>query len=114
MSIGSISHRTRSQEVMIATSDTASSGVICSDMAAGMVHIAGASSTATLSVYASPDGNDYVALFNADGSPATITIPAAGVSAMPLPDAVYPLQYVKLVSDTDLGTAVTCSISLKS
>jgi hypothetical protein len=42
-----------------------------------------------------------------------VTVNAAGGSAG-LPDAVYPLRFVKLVSGTDMGTAASVLISLKS
>lgn len=113
MSEATISHRTRSQEVTIATAATHASTILCADMAAGILHIGGVTASATLTLYGSGNGTTFWPLFNPDGTQATLTVPDAG-GAIALPDALYPLRYVRIVSDADLGTAVAAVVSLKS
>lgn len=113
MSESTISHRTRSQDVTIATAATGSSTVLCADMAAGILHVAGVTASATLTLYGSGNGTTYWPLFNSDGSQATVTVPADG-GAIALPDALYPLRFVRIVSGTELGTAAAAVVSLKS
>jgi hypothetical protein len=40
-------------------------------------------------------------------------VPANG-GACAMPDAIYPTRFIRLVSSTDLGTAATAIVSLKS
>ena len=113
MSSSTISHSTRSQDVTIATSATAASTVLLADMAAGILHVSGVTATASLTLYGSSDGTTYWPLFNTDGSLATMMVPEDG-GAIAMPDAVYPLRFVRIVSGSDLGTAAAAAVSLKS
>ena len=87
MSDSVLSHRTRSGDVAVSTAVAVSSTIDLRDMAAGMVHVSGVT--------------------------ATITVPASGGTSV-LPDAVYPLKFLRLVAGTDLGTSATVTVSLKS
>ena len=113
MSVITITHGTRSQDVTIATAATAASAVLLADMAGGILHVSGVTATASLTMYGSRDGTNYWPLFNPDGSRATMIVPEAG-GAIALPDAVYPLRFARIVSDTDLGTTAAAIVSLKS
>ena len=113
MSDATLSHRTRSQDVTVGTAVAVSSSVLMADMAGGMVCISGVTATATLTVYGSTDGVSFASLYGHDGQPASMVIGSEG-GACPMPDAVYPLRFVKLVSGTDLGTAASVVVSVKS
>ena len=107
------SHRTRNLPVTVGTAVQSSTAMLMGDMAAGMVIVEGVTGTHTLTVYGSSDGATYAALYGFDGQAATVSVAADG-GACSMPDAVYPLRFVKLVSGTDLGTAANVVISLKS
>ena len=113
MSDGILTHRTRSCEVTVSTATAACTSVDMRDMAAGLVHVSGVTATATISLYGSSDNVTFVPLYGHDGQPATISVASSGGSE-PMPDAVYPLRFVRLVSGTDLGTNAATSVSLKS
>ena len=113
MSATSFTHKTRNLPVAVGTAAAASTAMLMNDMAAGMIHVDGVTASHTLTVYASGDGTTFVPLYGFDGQPATVNVNAAGGSAV-LPDAVYPLRFVKLVTGTDMGTAASVVISLKS
>ena len=113
MSDTPISHRTRNLPVTVGTAAASSTAMLMNDMAAGTVHVAGVTATHTLAVYGSVDGVAFTPLHGFDGQAATVRVAADGGSCA-MPDAVYPLRFVKLVSGTDLGTAASVAISLKS
>jgi hypothetical protein len=113
MSATSFTHKTRNLPVTVGTAAASSTAMLMNDMAAGTVHVDGVTATHTLAVYGSGDGVTFVPLYGFDGQAATVSVNAAGGSVV-LPDAVYPLRFVKLVSGTDLGTAASVVISLKS
>jgi len=107
------SHNTRNLDATVGTAVALSTSIHVGDMAAGMIHVAGVTSTHSVALYASTDGTEFRALYGFDGQPATATIPADG-GAVVLPDELFALRFAKLVSATDLGTAASVSISLKS
>jgi hypothetical protein len=113
MSENILSHRTRSGAVAVSTAVAVSSTIDVRDMAGGIVHVSGATATATISCYGSGDGVTFAELYGFDGQPATITVGASG-GAAPLPDAMYPLRFLRLVAGTDLGTSASVVVSLKS
>jgi hypothetical protein len=113
MSDSLLSHRTRNLPATIGTAAASSTSLLIADMAAGTVHVDGVTATHTVAVYGSADGVTFVPLHGPDGQAATIAVPAAG-GACTMPDAVYPLRFVKLVSGTDLGTAASVVVSVKS
>jgi hypothetical protein len=108
-----LTHRTRSCDVTISTAASLSTSIDVRDVAACTLHMSGVTATGTVNVYGSSDGVTFVAVYGSDGEAATVTVPAAGGSCV-LPDAVYPLRYVRLVASSDLGTNATASVSLKS
>jgi hypothetical protein len=113
MSERTLTHRTRNADVTVGTATASSTTLLMADAAAGMVHVAGVTGTHTLTIYGSGDGVTFAPLYDQDGQAATVAVPADGGSCV-LPDAVYPLRFVKLVSGTDLGTAAAVVLSLKS
>lgn len=113
MSDSVLTHRTRSQPVTVATAAAASATVDIRDVAGGIVHVSGTTATHTFTVYGSSDGTSFVTVYGTDGQAASVTVPA-GESAYCLPDAVYPLRFVRLVSGTDIGTAASVVVSVKS
>jgi hypothetical protein len=113
MSDLSLSHRTRSGEVTVGTAVATSSTVDVRDVAGGMVLVGGITASATLTIYGSHNGSEFAPLYGFDGQAATMTVAADG-GASPLPDAMYPLRFVRIVSDNDLGTAAVVTVALKS
>ena len=107
------SHRTRNLPVTVGTAVQSSTAMLMGDMAAGMVIVEGVTVTHTLTVYGSSDGTTFAPLYGHDGQAAAMPVAADG-GACVMPDAVYPLRFVKLVADASLGTAATVVISLKS
>jgi hypothetical protein len=108
-----ISHCTRNLPVAVGTAVESSTSVLAGDMAGGTVYVENVTASATLTLYGSSDGSTFHAVHGFDGQPARVTVPADG-GACALPDAFYALRFVRLVSGTDLGTAATVVVSLKS
>ncbi len=113
MSDRTISHSTRNAGVTVGTATASCTTLLMADMAAGVVHVEGVTGTHTLSVFVSSDGATFVPLYDQDGQPATVAVPASG-GACVMPDAVYPLRFLKLVSNTNMGTAASVVVSFKS
>jgi hypothetical protein len=113
MSESTLTHRTRNLPVTVGTAAASSTVMLMNDMAAGTVFVDGVTATHTLTVYGSDNGVTFVPLYGHDGQAATVAVPASG-GACVLPDAVYPLRFVKLVSNSDMGTAAAVVLSLKS
>jgi hypothetical protein len=113
MSATTLTHKTRNLPVTVGTAVASSTAMLMGDMAAGIVHVDGVTASHTLAVYGSSDGTTFVPLYGFDGQPATVSVNAVSGSVV-LPDTAYPLRFVKLVSGTDLGTAASVVISLKS
>lgn len=108
-----LSHKTRSQPVTVSTAAASSTAVLMNDAAGGMVMFSGLTATATLAALGSADGVTYAPVFNPDGSQATVTL-TADAGAVPMPDAVFPLRFVKFVSTASLGDTSTVEIAVKS
>lgn len=108
-----IGHYSRSVPATIGTSTATSTTLRVGDTAGGAVIVSGITATATVTVYGSPDDATFSPVYGFDGTLATMTLAADG-GAVALPDAVYPLRFVKLVSDTGLGTAASVVVSFKS
>lgn len=113
MAEASLSRRTRNTDAVVGTSAAASSPVPCGDVAGGIVVVSGMTASATFTVHGSVDGQTFAPLFDSSGAAAAVVVPA-GDSAVPLPDAVYPVRGVKLVSGSNIGTAVTVVVMLKT
>jgi len=108
-----LSRTTRNLDIAIGTAVDASSSIPIGDMAGGTVLVDGVTSTHSIAVYGSNNGIGFAQLFGHDGQAATMLVPAGG-GACAMPDAIYPTRYIKLVADTDLGTAAAVIVSLKS
>jgi len=108
-----LGHRVRGLDLTVATAASGSSSMLMADMAAGVVIVSGTTATCTLTVFGSHDGSTFRALYGFDGAAATLAVPADG-GAMTLPDSVYPLRYVKLVSGTALDGAAIVTLQMKS
>ena len=106
-------HKGRGLDMTVATAASGSSSMLMADMAAGVVIVSGITATCTLTVFGSHDGATFRALYGFDGAAATLAVPADG-GAMTLPDSVYPLRYVKLVSGTALDGAAVVTLQMKS
>jgi hypothetical protein len=113
MSSTRISHATRNLSVAVGTAAATSSSLLMADMAGGTVIVEGVTGTHSIAVYGSTDGTTFVQLYGHDGQAATMLVPDAG-GACVMPDAVYPTRYIKLVTGTDLGTAASVIVCLKS
>jgi hypothetical protein len=109
-----LSHRSRNVDVVVTTSVSSSTSLTCGDVAGGVVVISGVTASATLTVWGAPSaGGTFAPVFDADGAAATLVVAADG-GAVVLPDTVYALRHLKLTSDSDLGTAATFVVMLKS
>ena len=113
MSESTLSHRTRNVDIIVTTSVSSSTSLSCGDVAGGVVIVSGVTASATLTFQGSHDGQTFAPLFDAGGAAATLVVPADG-GAVVLPDAVYALRHLKLISDSDLGTAAAVVVMLKS
>jgi hypothetical protein len=96
----------------VGTASATSSSMLMADIAAGSVIVDGVASSRSLAVYGSTDGATFVPLYGHDGQAATMSVPAGGGECV-MPDAVHPLRYIRLVADSDLGTAASVRLSLK-
>lgn len=135
MSEITIRRRSRVHQATIGTT-TAESTTLAFEGQAGASILLGTPSTSAtlLRVYGSLDGATYRQLFDSDGAAATITLSrlsgtavetvgtataeitvyTATPGAYELPKAAFPLRYVRLVADADLGEAATVQITSKS
>jgi hypothetical protein len=105
--------RLRRFDVTVGTAVSSSSAIRADDCAAGAVYVSGVTASALLTLYGSAAGENYLPVSGPDGTPSTVSIPDAG-GAVSLPAPVAGLGYLKLVSGTDLGTAVAVLVTLKS
>jgi hypothetical protein len=99
--------------VTVGTSVAACTSLPCADVAGGVVIVSGVTASATFAVYGGADGQTFAPVFDAGGSAATLVVPADG-GAVAIPDAAYPLRFLKLVSDSDIGAAAAVVVMLKS
>ncbi|MFM8496571.1 MAG: hypothetical protein ACKOEM_13770 [Planctomycetia bacterium] len=109
----SISRGTRNQNVTVGTAAASSTSMAVGDMATGIVIVDNVTASATLTLFGSSDGGTFHALYGFDGQPATVTVPESG-GACVLPEAIYALRFMRLVSGTDLGTAANVTVSFKT
>ena len=111
-----ILRRSRVQACTVGTSASSSSAIRMDDMTTAIAIVRDAASDATmLTIWvAHAADHQYVPLVAADGGAAVVSLQTAGSHAYALPAAVAAARYVKLVSDADIGTAATVSVSVKS
>lgn len=105
--------RLRHVEVSIGTATSTSSTIRADDVAAGCLYVDGVTASAVLTVHASRNGENWLPASGPDGTPSTLNVPATG-GAVSLPAVVAGAAYLRLVTDADLGTAATASVTLKS
>lgn len=118
MSETRIKRRTRTLNLTIGTATDAATAIRLDDMAGGIISVGTmATAASTLQLYgATSEDGDYRRVYGADGSAADITL-APSTSAgqvYSLPDAVYALPYVRIVSGSTAATAVPAVVNLKS
>ena len=109
----SATRRTQTVAVEAGTNTATSTPFLMADFAGGCLVVSGVTATATLALFGSSDGVQFAPLYNADGQAATCAVAATG-GAIEMPDSCYPLRYVKLVADNQLGTAASVVVALKS
>jgi hypothetical protein len=113
-----IKRRSKSFEITIGTATQDAATLRLDDMAGGVVSIGTAEAGLTsLELYAavSEDG-EYRRVYDASGSAADITVvpsTAAG-QVYSLPDAVYALPFIRIVSGNTAATALPAVVTLKS
>ena len=108
----------RDVSITLHTATSNSQTIRLNDMAGGVVSFGTMSTNATsLQVWASnSDTGDYRQLYKADGSAATITLaPSSTVGRVyALPDEVFALSFLKIVSATTNSTGTVGVVSLKT
>jgi hypothetical protein len=130
-----IRRRQRVHAVAVGTVASDSTTLRFDDMAGASIFVADPSTAATvLRVYGSFDDATYRQLHDDTGAAATITLSrlsgtavetvgtatqeitvfTAVPAAYSIPAAAYPLRYVRLVADSDLGSAATVVFASKS
>ena len=118
MSETRIKRRTRTLNLTIGTATDAATAIRLDDMAGGIISVGTmATAASTLQLYgATQEAGPYRRVYGADGSAADITL-APSTSAgqvYSLPDAVYALPFVRIVSGSTAATAVPAVVNLKS
>jgi hypothetical protein len=135
MSDITIRRRQRAHEVTVGTAVAKSSTIRFDEMAGAAVIVKDPSTAVSLlRVFGSWNDEGYAQLFDSSGSEATIpisrlsgtavetvgtttvqiTIYTAQNAAYALPDSAFPLTFLRLVADAEIGTAATVLISAKS
>lgn len=127
--------RSRWKPLTIGTASSSSSTVSLANMAGGAVMLSAPSTAATvLRVYGSVDGTTFSQLYGSDGAEAAvslfrvsgtavetvgeatqeITVYTAVAGAYAVPDSVFSLRYIRLVSDAEIGGGTQIVFASKS
>lgn len=113
-----IRRRSRDVEIVLHTTTSLATTIRLDDMAGGVVSFATMSTNAaTLQMWGShDDAGDFRRVYKADGSVADVTLtPSSTVGRIySLPDEVFALSYVKVLSGTTNSTGTTGMVTLKS
>jgi hypothetical protein len=113
-----IRRRSRDIPITLHTSTVLATTVRMEDFAGGVVEFGTMSTNATsLQMWgASSDTGPWRQLFKADGSPATVALaPSTAVGRMyALPDEVFAVPYLEIISATTNSTGTAGIVSLKS
>ena len=113
-----IRRRQREVEMTLHTATSLATTINIGDMAGGLVSFGTMSTNAaTLQMFGSGDAAaEFRRVYNADGSVADVTLtPSSTLGRIySLPDAVFALSYLKIVSGTTNSTGTTGIVSLKS
>ena len=108
----------RDVEITLHTATVLATTIRLDDMAGGVVSMGTVStSAATLQMWGgNSTAGAFRQLFKADGSAATITLsPSTTVGRIyAMPDEVFALPFLKIVSATTNSTGTVCVVSLKS
>jgi hypothetical protein len=113
-----IRRRSRDVAIVLHTSTALATTIRMEDFAGGVVDF-GTMVTAATSLQmwgASSETGPWRQLFKTDGSAATITLaPSTAVGRMyPLPDEVFAVPYLEIISGTTNSTGTSGIVSLKS
>jgi hypothetical protein len=113
-----IRRRQREVEITLHTATSSATTINIGDMAGGVVSFGTMSTNAaTLQMFGAVDSAaEFRRLYNTDGSVADVTLtPSSTLGRIySLPDAVFALPYLKVVSGTTNSTGTTGIVSLKS
>jgi hypothetical protein len=113
-----IRRRLRTVELTLHSTTTAAATLNLQDMAGGVVSFGTMSTNAaTLQMFGSDEqAGSFRRLYGADGSAADVTLaPSSTAGRMySLPDAVFALPYLKIVSGTTNSTGTTGVVMFKS
>ena len=113
-----IRRRSRTVDITLTTATAVAQTINVSDMAGALVSFGTMSTNAsTLQMFGSiTEAGDFRRVYNSDGSAADVTLtPSSTLGRIySLPDAVFALPYLKIVSGTTNSTGTTGVVSLKS
>jgi len=113
-----IRRRLREVEITLHTATSLATTINLSDMAGGVVSIGTISTNAsTLQCFGARNPEEtFRRVYGADGSAADITLAVSSTEGRmySLPDAVFAVPYLKLVSATTNSTGTTGFVTLKS
>jgi hypothetical protein len=118
MSDASISRRSRTFDITLSTSTALATTLDLKDMAAAVVEFGTMSTSATsLRMFGSDtQSGTYFRLYKADGTAADLTLAPSTTEGRiySLPDEVFALPFLKIVSATTVTTGVSGVVCLKS
>lgn len=110
--------RSRQVPITLTTSTASATTLFLEDFAGGVVDTGTMSASATtLQMWgSSTDDGTFKRLYNADGSVADITlVPSTAVGGVyALPDAVFGVPFLEILSGNTAATGVTATVTLKS
>ena len=113
-----IKRRTRTISLTLGTATADATSLRLDDMAGGVISVGTiATAASTLELYGAVESDGpYRRVYGSDGSAADITLaPSTSVGQVySLPDAVYALPFVKIVSGSTVATAIGAVVNLKS
>ena len=113
-----INRRGRQVDITLTTATSSAATIRIDDMAGGVVSVGTMStSSSTLQVWgATSEAGAYRRLYKADGSVADITLAPSTADGRiyALPDEVYAVPFIRIISGTTASTGVVGVVSLKS
>lgn len=113
-----IKRRNRTISLTLGTAVDAATAIRLDDMAGGVISVSALSTAATtLQLFgATSETGSYGRVYDSSGSAADISlVPDSSASQVySLPDAVYGLPYVRIVSGSTEATSVAAVVALKS
>jgi hypothetical protein len=113
-----IRRRQRAVEITLHTATSSATTINLGDMAGGVVSFGTMSTNAaTLQMFgATSDTGEFRRVYGADGSAADVTLSPSSTDGRiySLPDAVFALPFLKIVSGTTNSTGTSGIVALKS